>query len=58
MVDRLKILCERLVVVRFDFNFLLVIGFDCSFMGTLLYWILQKVYSYDLRSCFYWKSFV
>ena len=43
------------VVVYFDF--VIVIDFDYSYWGVLLFWILQKIYSYDLRSYFYLTSF-
>ena len=42
VIDRSTLLCERLAVVHFDSSFVLVIDFDCSYRGVLLFWILQK----------------
>ena len=48
-----KKLCLRLVEVRFDYSFVLVIGFVCSYRGVLMFWISQKIYTYNLRGCFF-----
>ena len=40
-------------MVRFDYIFVFGIGFDCLYRGILLFWNLQKNYSYDLRRCLY-----
>ena len=43
-------------MVLFDCSFLLVIGFDYSCRGVLLFFFLQKSCNYDLKNCFY-KTF-
>ena len=30
-------------MVRFDYSFVLLIDFDCSYRGVFLFWFLQKV---------------
>ena len=39
------------------FDFVIVIDFDYSYRGVLLFWILQKLYDYEMRSYFYLTSF-
>ena len=46
-------------MVLVDCSFVLVVGFDCSYRGVLLFcFFFAKSCSYDLKNCFYKKFFV